>query len=79
MAGPSRDQIYRLWKRGTAPPDSPREALIVLGGATVRGQYGGIVHGLAFWLTDPHVLGAVAAAAIAVPVAVHNSQRPSSP
>jgi hypothetical protein len=71
--------VYRLWPAGMAPPGAQRGALIVNGGDMVRGAPppGG---GMKFWLTNPIVVGGAVATAIAVPVAIHNSNRsPASP
>lgn len=67
---------FRLWTPGTAPPAAQQGALLVAGCDTVRAQCGGA---LRFWLSNPCVLAAAVAAAVAVPVAVHNGRRPSSP
>lgn len=68
---------YRLWTPGTAPPSSQQGALVVAGRQTVRGQFGG--GALRFWLANPWVIAGIVATAVAVPVAIHNAQRPSSP
>ncbi len=66
---------YRVWNQGTAPPASQPSVLLVAGAGPVRGQ-----GGVGAFLTHPLVLAAIVATAIAVPIAVHNSQRgPSSP
>jgi hypothetical protein len=41
VAGQS-EGLFRLWAENTAPPSAYERALIVAGGPTVRGQYGGI-------------------------------------
>ena len=71
-------RIYRLWAPGTAPPSAQQGATLVMGGETVRGAPPG--GGLKYWLTNPWVIGAAVATAIAVPIAVANSHRtPASP
>ena len=71
--------IYRLWAPGKAPPSAHKGVLVVAGRDMVRGQgplaatLGGI------GLSSPLVIGAVVAASVAVPVAIRNSERPSSP
>lgn len=69
---------FRLWTPGNAPPKSRKGVLVVGGRRTVRGQYPQF-GALGFWLSNPWVLAGVAAAAVAVPIAIHNAQRPSSP
>jgi hypothetical protein len=70
--------VYRLWTAGTAPPAASNKALLVAGKDVVRGQ-----NEPGAWktfLTNPLVIGAVVATAIAVPVALHNSHHhPASP
>jgi len=66
--------IYRLWAPGTAPPGAQRGALIVERGSPVRGQ-----QPVAMWLGQPWVLAIVVAAAIAIPVALHNAAREEAP
>lgn len=70
--------IYRLWAPGHAPPAARKGVLVVAGRDTVRGQ-GPLLGSLGMGLGSPLIIGAVVAASIAVPVAVHNSKRPSSP
>jgi len=62
--------IFLLWVAGTAPPSAAQRALVVAGGGPVRGQGGPI----GFWLSKPWVLAGAVAAAVAVPVAIHNHQ-----
>jgi hypothetical protein len=59
--------FYRLWTSEMAPPSAQQGALIVVGD-TVRGAPA------KFWYTNPLVIGAVVATAIAVPVAVAANQ-----
>ena len=75
LVGAKSHRAYRLWTPGNAPPMSQRGALLVAGEDTVRGQAGS----LAFWLANPWVVAGVLATAVAVPVVVHNAERPSSP
>ncbi|MBN2477532.1 MAG: carboxypeptidase regulatory-like domain-containing protein [Pirellulales bacterium] len=76
---------YRLWAPGSAPPTSQPAALLVTDHNTIRGQWGGMcvpapcAGCMAFWLSNPWVVAGVLATAVAVPVGIHNSQRPSSP
>ncbi len=69
---------FRLWAPGSAPPLSKAGILLVGGRETVRGQVPGL-GGLKFWLSNPWVLTGAAAVAVAVPIIIHNAQRPSSP
>ncbi len=70
-------RTVRLWMPGTAPPSSQQLALVVAGGDTVRGQFS--LGALGFWLSNPWVLAGIAGAAVAVPIAVNQSQKPASP
>ena len=68
---------YRLWAKGTAPPTAEQSVLVVAGKQTVRGQYGRRLMG---WLQNPCIMAGVVAAAVAIPVAIHNNTRsPASP
>jgi hypothetical protein len=64
---------FRVWTVETAPPAAQQAALVVVTDGVVRGQsrMGSI-------LTNPLVIGAGIATAIAVPVAVANHNRHSS-
>jgi len=62
--------IYRLWAPNTAPPTAQPGALIVVDGRKVRGQQGPI----GYWLGNPWVVAGIVAAAVAIPVAIHNSR-----
>ncbi len=71
--------VYRAWSPGTAPPAAKTAVVLVSGDDVVRGQ-----EDTPPWkvlLANPLVIGAVVATAVAVPVAIHNSNhhRPSSP
>ena len=70
--------VYRLWTPGTAPPAAQEGALLVSSDAVVRGQEGG---GFRSFITNPLVIAGIIAAAVAIPVAIHNSHHssPSSP
>ena len=65
--------IYRVWAANTAPPIAQHDILLVAGENVVRGQ-GGILYGL----SNPWVIGAGVAAAIAIPVALANDKKPAS-
>jgi hypothetical protein len=66
---------YRVWTKQTAPPAAQPGALIVVGDKAVLGQQtvpgGPVVR----FLTNPWVIAAMVATAVAVPVAIHNAQR----
>ena len=67
--------LIRAWAAGTAPPKTRRSALIVVGDDVVRGQ-----QPLGEFLTSDAVLiSALVAAAIAIPVAVHQANKRRSP
>lgn len=71
--------VYRVWTVGTAPPAAQEGALVVNGNPVVRGQEC-CRSGFAAFITNPLVIAGVVATAIAVPVAIHNSNRtPASP
>lgn len=61
---------FRFWAPGTAPPNAQAGALIVVGDGTVRGQTGPI----GYWLGNPWVIAGLIAAAVAIPVAIHNDR-----
>jgi hypothetical protein len=75
----------RAWKAGTAPPSATRGLMVVQGHETALGQFcgspvecgtpvtGGVFAGARDALRNPLVIGGIIAAAIAIPVAVHNS------
>jgi len=65
--------VYRVWSPGTAPPAAQEGALVVSGNTVVRGQDQG-VGGFRAFITNPLVIAGIVATAIAVPVAIHNSQ-----
>jgi hypothetical protein len=66
-------QSFRLWAPGTAPPAARQSALVVASDQVVRGQ-----GGWRYWLTNPWVLSAAIAAAIAVPIALSNREKSSA-
>jgi hypothetical protein len=59
----------RVWPKNIAPPAAREQLLVVVGAPVVRGQQ---PIGAAF--SSPVFMGAVLAAAIAIPVAVHNAK-----
>jgi len=60
--------IFRVWDPNTAPPSARPGALVVSRGSRVRGAEGPLGH----WLTCPLILTALVAAAVAIPVGIHN-------
>lgn len=58
---------YRFWAPHTAPPSAQADALIINSDTVVRGGMGG---GAIGFLSNPWVLGGIAAAAIAIPLAL---------
>jgi hypothetical protein len=78
-------QNCRLWPAGTAPPRATYEVRLVEGTGVVRGQWcapsmvNRFVRSAKVWATNPFVVGGVIAAAVAIPVALHNDHEgPSS-
>jgi hypothetical protein len=69
--------FYRLWVANTAPPSARPAALVVVDGQQVLGQ--GQRGPLGYWLTNPWVIAGLVAAAIAIPVAIHNDQVDRNP
>jgi hypothetical protein len=68
--------VYRLWAPRTAPPAAQQRVLLVSDSKVVLGQNcGGNALG---WLANPWVLGGLVAAAIAIPLAVANSDDDAS-
>jgi hypothetical protein len=77
--------MCRAWKAGTAPPSATRGLMVVQGHETALGQFcgtpvecgtpvtGGVFAGAREALRNPLVIGGIVAAAIAIPVAVNNS------
>ena len=69
--------VFRIWAARTAPPMASRVAVITIGDDLVRGQ-----RPLGESLTsDGLILVGIVGAMIAIPIAVHQSNRggPSSP
>lgn len=70
--GPS--QVYRVWTANAAPPKAIPEVVLISGDVVQRGQR----PFAELFVADPVVLGVILAAAIAIPVAVHNSRSDKS-
>ncbi len=66
-------QLCRCWAAKTAPPSAAREVLLVEGDLTLRGQ-----RPVGELLSGPVLIGLIIAAAIIIPIAVHNSQKTAS-
>ena len=62
--------VCRVWTAEAAPPVANDGAMIVTNEALARGQYP--ISEL--FLSDPILIGLIIAAAIAIPVAIHNSK-----
>ena len=67
---------YRLWAPTTAPPSARPGVLLVAGDQQVLGQWGCYSHDrpVLRFLSNPWVIAGLVAAAIAIPVAIHNSR-----
>lgn len=76
-AGPTRTAV-RAWTATAAPPAARRDVLIVAGQSQTLGQSWG---GFKKVITNPWVIAGVVAAAVAIPIAIHNSKddSPASP
>jgi len=66
--------VFRLWAPNTAPPSARPGALLVAGDGPVRGQ----ATSCAQWLCNPWIIAGLVAAAVAIPVAIHNSKNNDS-
>lgn len=70
---PNGEGVYRVWAGRAAPPAAKSGALIVTQTRTVRGQHpAGKIKKL---VTNPLVIAGVVATAVAVPVALNNSNK----
>lgn len=78
LAAADEQGTYRLWAPRTAPPTARKGALLVAGDEVARGQYGNPLRNM---LANPWIVGGIVAAAVAIPVAIHNSDKdsPASP
>ena len=66
-------QMCRCWAASTAPPAASKQILMVEGDQTLRGQ-----RPIGELLSGPVLIGLIIAAAIIIPIAVHNSQDSAS-
>jgi hypothetical protein len=69
MAIDDRAVSCRAWASSVAPPAARERLLIVMGTPVVRGQ-----QPIGAVFSNPLFVGGILAAAVAIPVAVHNSQ-----
>jgi hypothetical protein len=65
-----QSRLVRVWAAGTAPPVAQDAALVVVGGDLARGQ----MPLEDFFASDAVVVTGLVAAAIALPIALHNSK-----
>lgn len=77
-------QLMRVWSPGTAPPSASQGLMFVQDSDVVLAQYcGSPVCGSAVGpkhhLANPWIFGGLVAAAIAIPVAIHNSDNDDQP
>jgi hypothetical protein len=75
----------RLWAAGTAPPNAANAAHITSDSAIARGQWGPppltnqFVRKAKVLATNPFIIGGAVAAAVAIPVAIHNADQDDGP
>jgi hypothetical protein len=77
-------QTVRAWSNGTAPPAAERQVLIVSDPRVVLGQYepgtlGHFFQEAKYTLSNPLIVAGIIAAAVAIPVAIHNSGNDDAP
>lgn len=70
--------VYRLWTASAAPPVASEVLVLVAGENILRGQEPG---GLGDFLLSPQgfILAGIIAAAIAIPIAIHNARNEQPP
>lgn len=77
--------LYRVWAPETAPASAGQGALIVAGQDLVRGDFGPggeVIGWTKFCLSNPWVMAGLVAAAVAIPLALHEADdedEPASP
>ena len=76
----NHSQLVRAWAPGTAPPQAISEIMLVPDSTAVLGQHcgspvcgSGVCGGGRSCLRNPLILGGIIAAAIAIPIAIENS------
>ena len=85
VAIPEACVTCRLWAPGTAPPAAERFVEIIEDQSVVRGQWGpptvtnNFLKKSKVMATNPFVVGGVVAAAVAIPVALHNADEDDGP
>ena len=78
-------QIVRAWAQGTAPPQAVEGLLLIHDNSVVLGQHcgspvcGSMICAAKHPLSNPFILGGLVAAAVAIPVAIHNSDGNDDP
>jgi len=77
-------QVIRAWAPGTAPPRARGGLLLVSDPNVVVGQWepgtlGYFIEGMKGTLSNPLVVGGIIAAAVAIPVAIHNADDDDPP
>jgi hypothetical protein len=78
-------EIVRMWAEGTAPPKASEGLLLVHDSSVVLGQHcgspvcGSMICAAKHPLANPFILGGIVAAAVAIPVAIHNHDADSDP
>jgi hypothetical protein len=77
-------QVVRAWAEGTAPPAAERQVLIVSDPNVALGQwepgtFGYFLQEAKYTLSNPLVVGGIIAAAVAIPVAIHNADDDDEP
>lgn len=65
--------VCRCWSPHTAPPAAAKQLLLTSGDSVERGQ-----RPFADLLTGPVLIGMIIGAAIAIPIAIHNSKKDAS-
>lgn len=73
LASQGSYQVCRCWAANTAPPAASPGLLLVEGDQTLRGQ-----RPIGELLSGPVLIGLIIAAAIIIPIAVHNSKKSAS-
>lgn len=71
-------EVVRAWSEGTAPPTAEQQVLVVSDPRVAVGQwepgtFGYFLQETKYMLSNPFVMGGIIAAAVAIPVAIHNA------
>ena len=69
----SGGKVCRFWTEKIAPPSATRDLLLITGSTVERGQ-----RPIGEMISNPILVGLIIAAAVAIPVAVHNSKDDAS-